>query len=176
MCCLMSVMHWNWWELASQAFIKSPENESISWKFVEELHKLQVSEGLRAGCKPQKRHIAWSKNKMKVGLAASTLSKRINDALDFCREDCKLPEFEGSAPTSKFLRTIDRAFDILNSRNVYAKGSKAAMSPNNKKEWEKNFSQTINYMAQLKNRERKTPCCFSSENRIHRIHPSNGDF
>ena len=141
--------------LASQAFIKSPENESISWKFVEELHKLQVSEGLRAGCKLQKRHIAWSKNKMKVGLAASTLSKSVADALDFCREDCQLPEFEGSAPTSKFFRTIDRAFDILNSRNVYAKGSKAAMSPNNKKEWEKIFSQTINYMAQLKTEKGK---------------------
>ena len=87
---------------------------------------------------------------MKVGLAASTLSRSVADALDFWREDCKLPEFEGSAPTSKFLRTMDRAFDILNSRNPYAKGSKAAMSPKNKDEWEKIFSQTISYITQLK--------------------------
>ena len=92
---------------------------------------------------------------MKVGLAASTLSKSVADALDFCREDYKLREFEGNAPTSEFLRTIDKAFDILNSRNVDAKGSKAAMSPNNKKELEKIFSLAINYIAQLKTEKGK---------------------
>ena len=136
--------------LASQPHIKSPEDEEISWRFIEELHNVQVSEGTRAGCKLQKKHIAWTKNKMKVGLAASTLSRSVADALDFCRIDCKNPKFSESAATSKFLRMIDRVFDILNSRNPLARGTKAPMSSENKAEWESIFSKTLTYIMKLK--------------------------
>ena len=136
--------------LASQPYVKSPDDEEISWKFIEELHSVQISEGTRAGCKLQKKHIAWSKNKMKVGIAASTLSRSVADALDFCRIDCKNPKFADSAATSKFLRVIDGVFDVLNSRNPLAIGTRAPMSWKNKAEWEKIFSEALTYITNLK--------------------------
>lgn len=44
-----------------------------------------------------------------------------------CAEDLGLKEFEGFEATIKFLRMFDSAFDILNSRNRFSKGSKAAL-------------------------------------------------
>lgn len=44
-----------------------------------------------------------------------------------CAEDLGLKEFEGCEATIKFLRMFDSAFDILNSRNRFSKGSKAAL-------------------------------------------------
>ena len=59
---------------------------------------------------------------MSVKLAAQTLSNSVADAIDFCREELGMKEFEGSAATTSFIRTIDRLFDICNVRNFSDKG------------------------------------------------------
>lgn len=41
---------------------------------------------------------------MKVALATQALSESVASALDFCRDDLKLPEFQGSEETSAFIR------------------------------------------------------------------------
>ena len=53
------------------------------------------------------------------------------DAIDFCREKLSLPEFKDSQATCKFIRIIDRLFDICNSKNPFGRGYKAAMRPTN---------------------------------------------
>ena len=53
---------------------------------------------------------------MNVRLAAQTLSSSVADAIEFLDVSMKLPEFQDSQPTVTFTRTIDRRFDILNSR------------------------------------------------------------
>ena len=80
--------------------------------------------------KVKKKHVDWTKHKMKVNLAAQTLSSSVATAIDFLRDEMGLPQFYGSEATTTFIRTIDDAFDALNSQNPFAKGSKAPVTAN----------------------------------------------
>jgi hypothetical protein len=119
------------------------------WDFIEKLHSLQTSEGLHAANKIRNSHIEWKKQKMKVALAAQTLSASTADSLDFCREQLKLTDFEGSYPTSKFIRQIDSLFDVMNSRNMFAKGYKSAMKDANQTEWKELFSTSLKSLSEI---------------------------
>ena len=72
---------------------------------------------------------------MKVSLAAQSLSHSVANALEFVSTDLKLPQFSDVAATVKFIRMIDRLFDILNSQNRFAKEFKSVMKPENEKFW-----------------------------------------
>jgi len=69
---------------------------------------LQVKEGLHAANKLRKAHIEWQQMKMKVKLAAQTLSALVADALEFCNHDLQLEEFRGCEATVQFIRLVDR--------------------------------------------------------------------
>lgn len=60
------------------------------------------------------------------------------DAIDFCRQQLNLEEFKDSEATSKFIRVIDRLFDIFNSRNPFSGGFKAPFKSSNES-WIKDF-------------------------------------
>ena len=64
---------------------------------------------------------------MKVKLAAQLFSSSVADALQYLNLKLKRKEFEGSEATVAFIRHVDAAFDILNSRNPLAKGMKAPL-------------------------------------------------
>ena len=68
---------------------------------------------------------------MTVNLAVQTLSSSVANALEFLKDDLKLPEFKGCGPTIQFIRKIDRVFDILISRNPYGKGFKSPLRHSN---------------------------------------------
>lgn len=55
------------------------------------------------------------------------------DALEFCARN-GLPEFEGCEATVKFLRTFNRLFDVMNSRNLQSSGYKHPLNGKNFKE------------------------------------------
>ncbi|KAF4530741.1 hypothetical protein B566_EDAN007962 [Ephemera danica] len=107
-------------------------------------------EKLRAGNKLRKRHIQFRKQIMKVNLAVQTLSASVADAIEFCNKDMKLIEFRDSAPTVEFIRTVDRAFDHLNSRNPYGKGIKAPLKQENESHWRSFFQKAMDYLIGLK--------------------------
>ena len=67
---------------------------------------------------------------MNVKLAAQMLSDSVADALEFC-EIVECPGFEGCGATVKFIRTFNKLFDILNSRNVLSSGFKKPISKYN---------------------------------------------
>ena len=77
-------------------------------------------------------HINWRQQKMKVHLAAQLFSSSVADALEYCEFKLNYPQFRGCAATVKFLRTVDAAFDVLNSRNPFWKGLKAPIKPSTK--------------------------------------------
>ncbi|CAK9300584.1 unnamed protein product [Gordionus sp. m RMFG-2023] len=52
-----------------EILINESNGELIDWKHIQNLHKLQECEGLRAANKLRKAHIAFHKQKMKVKLA-----------------------------------------------------------------------------------------------------------
>jgi hypothetical protein len=121
--------------LASYGILKDDKGDKVNWNYAEQLYKLQEAEGLRLGNKLKASHMMWTKQKMKVNLAAQTLSSSVADAIEFCHVNLKLHQFVGSEATVRFLRLIDHLFDILNSRNPLAKGYKTPMKSFNEKLW-----------------------------------------
>ncbi|KAM7309811.1 hypothetical protein ISCGN_006796 [Ixodes scapularis] len=79
-----------------------------------------MSEGLRAANKLTQAHIDFCRQKMKVKLAAQTLSSSVAKALLFAKQ-LGLPEFSNCEGTCKFIQDIDRCFDLLNSRSPVAR-------------------------------------------------------
>jgi hypothetical protein len=134
--------------LGSSRIIKSPSG-LVKWEYIENLHNLQEEIGLRAGTKIKKQHIEWQRNKMKVSIAAQTLSTSVADALDFLREDLKMNEFQDSKATSEFIRLFDRLFDIFNSRSFIGRNFKAPLKLENQHEWLSLFAEASLYIKQL---------------------------
>jgi len=67
---------------------------------------------------------------MKVNLAAQLLSASTASALEYLRSN-QYDGFEDSLGTEIFITHIDRLFDILNARSVFAKGFKAPICLSN---------------------------------------------
>ena len=110
--------------LAEGGILYDKDGGKIEWQYLVQLGMLQHTEGLRLDNKLKMAHIKWKQQKMKVNLAAQAFSSSVADAIEYCANELKLPQFQGSEATVKFLRTFDRLFDILNSRNPLAKDYK----------------------------------------------------
>ena len=87
---------------------------------------------------------------MNVRLAAQTLSSSVANAIEFLEKSLKLPEFQNSNGTVEFLRTIDKLFDMLNSRNPLGNGFKTPLKLVNKSVWEEIFTSSAHYLLSLK--------------------------
>ena len=101
----------------SKDVMKTEDGRLIKWDYIKYLNNLQEKEGLRLGNNLRSAHILWRKQKMNVKLAAQVFSSGVADALQYCNETLKLPEFEGCEATVEFIRHVDFPFDVLNSRN-----------------------------------------------------------
>ena len=136
--------------LADKRVLLDGRGMEIKWEYIVQLEKLQSSEGLRAGNKLTERHVQWEQQKMKVKLAVQTLSASVADALVFCEQVLKLPEFRGCTATVNFIRIVDRLFDFLNSRNPIAHGFKAPMRKTNEPVWRPFINEACQYLCSLK--------------------------
>ncbi len=137
--------------LADGGILVDGDGRKICWEYITALQKLQESEGLRLGNKLKQAHTNWWQQKMKVILAAQTFSASVADAIDYCRDTLKLPEFQGSQATVEFIRTFDHLFDVLNSRNPCAKGYKAPLRKSNQETWAAFFEESYTYIMGLRN-------------------------
>ncbi|KAI5744908.1 hypothetical protein M8J76_006466 [Diaphorina citri] len=122
----------------------------VQWSFITELFSLQDAEGLRLANKLTRGHINWYDQKMKVRLAAQTLSESVATAIDHCRES-NLPGFQNSEATSSFLRKFNDLFDYLNSRSPKSYGTKKALSEYNFEAVKSFFVEMLGYITGLKN-------------------------
>ena len=116
----------------------------IRWSFFSSLNKIQESEGFQMANRFTSKHLMFQKHKMNVKLAAQTLSSSVADAIEFLDSTMKLDQFQGSTGTVKFIRTIDRLFDMLNSCNPMAKGFKQPLRKESKETWKEVFTTTAN--------------------------------
>lgn len=130
--------------------LKDLNGQQINWNYVTELQKLQEKEGLRLANKLQRDHIMWKQQKMKVNLAAQTLSCSVADAISYCNNYLKMAQFKGSEATVAFIKLFDRLFDILNSRNPLAHGFKSPMRETNKSSWEPFLDYSQHYILGLR--------------------------
>ena len=136
--------------------LKDKGGNTIKWQFMEELNKLQESEGLHLANKLRAAHIDWKPQKMKVNLAAQTLSSSVADALEYCEGKLKLPQFKGCRKTVEFIRKFDRLFDVLNSRNPLAKNFKAPIRKSNYAFTKKFLDEASQYIRDLKTSDGKS--------------------
>ena len=86
---------------------------------------------------------------MNVNWAAETLSGSVADAIEYCSKILKLRPFFSSEGTVRFIRMFDQLFDILNSRNPLAKGTKAPLRASNMEFWGPFLEQAEQYILGL---------------------------
>jgi len=101
-----------------------------------------------AGNKLKRRHLGWKRSPMKVNIAAQTLSLSVADVIDFCQH-LNIKGFENSKATTQFIRTIDRWFDILNSRNPHDRGYKSSLKSTNIEQRTKELDSITNYILKI---------------------------
>jgi hypothetical protein len=89
--------------LATLRRLKSSDG-MVDYKYIEDLVTFQDSVGLRLANKLSKRHLKWHNMKMKVRLAAQTLSSSVADALDYLAATDV--NFKDSGPTVVFIRMV----------------------------------------------------------------------
>ena len=138
--------------------------EKVKWIFFQNLNSIQEEEGLKLGNKLSSQHLQFEKHKMNVRLAAQTLSSSVADAIAFLDISMKLPGFQDSEGTVNFARTIDRLFDILNSRNLMGKGYKQPLRLKSKATWESILKSTAHYLLTIKT-DSDTPQLLSTHRR-----------
>lgn len=143
--------------LADYKEIFDTNMESIKWDYLDLLVTLQEHEGLKLGNKLTRAHIFFTKQKMKVKLAAQLFSNSVADALQYCLDN-NVSGFEGCAATIRFIRIFNRLFDILNSRSIHAKYSKQALHPGNIEETKKFLEDTRKYILALRTRSQVLIC------------------
>ena len=100
------------------------ESKQIKWEYIDRLNDVQEELGFSLANKLTKKHIIWEKHKVNVKMAAQTLSASVASAIDFLCDDIEHPDFEDGESTTSFIKRMDVAFDLLNSRNLFGKGSK----------------------------------------------------
>lgn len=83
-------------------------------------------------------------------MAAQTISTSVADALETLNTGFKLPEFASAEATIEFLKIFDGLFDIMNSRNPFAKGTKSPLSKQSKFIWEPILLQAKQFIKTLK--------------------------
>ena len=131
-------------------YIENGQLHRACWKYIVKLNNVQENTGFKLATKLKKKHIAWTKHKMNVSMAAQTLSASVADAIEFLSFGMQMNEFEGSYGTVKFIHKIDMAFDMLNSRNPCETGTKKPVTNTNLSEWQKDALSLANFIFELK--------------------------
>jgi DNA transposase THAP9 len=139
---------------AKQAKLKVG-SQTVKWKYIEELEKLQSAKGLHLGTKLREKHINFQPNKMNVKLAVQTLSESVACGLDYGREDLKMAEFKNSEATATFCRIFNKTFDIFNSRSQKCAFFKAPLSESNQQEFFSYLDTVFDYIKSLKTTKNK---------------------
>ena len=75
---------------------------------------------------------------MNILLAAQTLSSTVTKAVDFVWSEIARPFLKKVKQLLNLFKKVDVGFDMMNSRNPFAKGFNAPMTLENLPEWRKN--------------------------------------
>ena len=78
-----------------------------------------------------------------MNIAAQTLSSSVADAIDFCRQELQLNQLKDSEATARFIRMIDRLFDMFNSRKPFCCNYKAPLRVSNELFWTQIFQDIV---------------------------------
>lgn len=118
--------------LASKKVFYDANNNRIEWRYIEALHEYTLNHDFRTH-KLTKKHVHFKRNIMNVRIAAQTFSLSVANSIQFLMEQ-NVPEFQDAWPTIKFIRRMDKLFNVFNSRQLDDKNIfKRALSASNKR-------------------------------------------
>jgi hypothetical protein len=121
----------------------------ISWQYITGLYNIKKGDILNLGNKLISTHIRWHNQKMKVAVAAQTLSNSVAAGIMYLR-NLKLEQFKDGDETAEFILKINNMFDILNSKSKFGKSYKGPITLQNLDELLHNLLDTISYLTELK--------------------------
>lgn len=98
------------------------QGNHISFEFIKKLVTLQTTMGINLGNKLTKTHAEFENVKMKVRIAAQTISKSSAESIEFLDVVLKHKNFSNSIGTTIFFRKINNTFDIMNSKKGHTDG------------------------------------------------------
>lgn len=125
-------------------------NEEIDWKYFENLEQLRVEKDFTHVHKLTKKHIQYTKNKMKVIYAAQTLSNSVSASMEFLQQK-NHAQFKNSSATIRFVRFINDGFDIMNTKGIESLNQyKNAINSDNKLGIFKFLDELNDYVKQIK--------------------------
>ena len=90
---------------------------------------------------------------MNVKMAAQILSASVASAIDFLHDDSEHPDFEDSESTTSFIKRIDVALYLLNSRNPFGKDSKQPVSSDYYPKWSIECEKLADYIFNLRDEQ-----------------------
>ena len=123
--------------------------ETISWYYIKELFNVQQSDILHLGNKLKNVHIKWHNQKMKVAVAAQTLSSSVAADMIYLR-NLNVKQFEKCEQTAEFIQNINDIFDILNTKSKFGKRFKIPLTLENYAELRAHLLDIISYLKKLK--------------------------
>lgn len=99
--------------LAQYKIMVDSEGRTIEWRFFEKLVEIGLKSDF-VSHKMNQAHLDVTRNAMRVGLAAQTLSSSVASSMKSLM-DRGNSDFQGCAGTIKFIKMFDKIFDVLNS-------------------------------------------------------------
>ena len=86
-------------------------------------------------------------------MAAQTLSASVASAIDILHDDITHLDFVNSESTTSFIKRIDVAFDLMNSRNPFGKGYKQPFTLSYHPNWSTEYEKLADYIFDLRDEE-----------------------
>ena len=130
--------------------------KGLSGNTLRPLISVQEDLGFSLANSLKQKHILWTKHKMNVRIAAQLLSSSVASATNFLRKQTDPPAFKDSEATTHFIKQVGMIFDMLNSRNPFAKGYKAPITKENLSLWLKQCDKVFSYLLSLKDQRQNS--------------------
>ena len=124
----------------------------IFWNFITELYNMQKNDVLHLGNKLKSKHIRWHNVKMKVAVAAQTLSNSVACGIRYL-QSIGIPKFQDSSETSQFIEYINNIFDILNSKSKFGRHFKSPITLENIDDLEGYLNFVTDYLKKLEDKD-----------------------
>lgn len=127
------------------------DDYKIKWKYIQDLVSLQISQNINLCNKLTKTHVDYENVKMRVRIAAETISNSTASAIEFLDTRAINPNFSDSAATVKFIRTFNNLFDAMNTKLGHTDDEyKRPISEENINQLQTYFDEAKNYIKTLK--------------------------
>lgn len=127
--------------LATHGHLIDLDGGKIEWKYFENLVKFGKTDGFNFTHKMTQSHINWKSRKMKVDLAAQTLSRSTANSMKYLMEKGQ-SKFINAGPTIRFTELFDNLLDIFNTK-LKTNLSNDPNEPNEQQREENQFKRAI---------------------------------